>query len=191
MTDKKGTFVLSLDTELAWGSFDLGLTATDMKQFHNTRTCITELLQMLDYYQLGATFAFVGHLMLSECSDVNGIKHSEIVRPNFSWYQKDWFSMDPATNLKKDSIWYGADILAEILNARQKHEIGSHSFGHIIIGADGCSRACADSDTAQSIKTAKAYGLDLKSYVFPRNLEGHKDILKKHGFYVYRGMGNE
>ena len=40
--------------------------------------------------------------MLSECSEDNGIKHKEIVRPDFSWYQKDWFTEDPATNLEKD-----------------------------------------------------------------------------------------
>jgi peptidoglycan/xylan/chitin deacetylase (PgdA/CDA1 family) len=191
MAAKRGTFVLSLDTELAWGSFDRGLTAVDIAHFQNTRSCITKMLHLLEKYQLSATFAFVGHLMLNECSEDHGVKHKEIVRPSFSWYQKDWFTEDPATNLEKDPIWYGTDILEQVMNARPKHEIGSHSFGHIIIGADGCSIACADSDIAQSVETAKARGLDLKSFVFPRNMEGHKDILKKHGFCAYRGRGNE
>ncbi|HHU49841.1 MAG: polysaccharide deacetylase family protein [Caldicoprobacterales bacterium] len=191
MAIKKATFVLSLDTELAWGSFDLGITALDTAQFYNTRTCISNLLQLLEKYRLAATFAFVGHLMLSECSEDNGIKHKEIVRPDFSWYQKDWFTEDPATNLEKDPAWYGADILEEVINAQPIHEIGSHSFSHMIIGADGCSRDSADSDIALSVETAKARGLELKSFVFPRNLEGYRDVLAKYGFRVYRGRGNE
>ena len=61
----------------------------------------------------------------------------------------------------------------------------------MIIGADGCSRDSADSDIALSVETAKARGLELKSFVFPRNLEGYRDVLAKYGFRVYRGRGNE
>ena len=58
MAIKKATFVLSLDTELAWGSFDLGITALDTAQFYNTRTCISNLLQLLENTGWHVTFAF-------------------------------------------------------------------------------------------------------------------------------------
>ena len=187
----KGTFVLSLDTELAWGSFDLGIQERERELFYNTRSCIWRLLGLLEKYQISATFALVGHLMLDECSTEDGIKHKGLVRPSFSWYQKDWFSEDSATNISEDPIWYGRDILDKILTAEPKHEIASHSFSHIIFGDPGCSTECARADILESIKTARDLGVYLSSFVFPRNSEGHKGILKKYGFKVYRGGGNE
>lgn len=191
MEQKKGSFVLSLDTELAWGSFDKGLTSSQIQSFNDTRQCIVRFLSLLEKYQIRVTFAMVGHLMLAECRMQDGMKHPELIRPNFSWYQKDWFSEDPATNLTIDPIWYGADILNDIRRANPEHEIASHSFSHIIFGDKGCSPECAASDIAECVRIAEQHGLKLTSFVFPRNSEGHKDILKNFGFSIYRGSGNE
>jgi len=191
MKHKNGIFVISLDAELAWGNFDKGFTDAKLQDLHNTRDCITHLLNLLDKYQLFATFAFVGHLMLSKCDIQHGVKHPDLIRPNFSWYQKDWFLEDPATDITTDPLWYGADILNAIRKAKPCHEIASHSFSHIIFGDKGCSNACAESDIAECVKVAEEYGIHLTSFVFPRNSEGHKDILQKYGFSAYRGNGNE
>lgn len=189
--NNKGAFIISLDTELAWGSFDKGLNNLQIEDFKNTRKCIDKLLELLDKYNILATFAFVGHLMLSECHIKNGIKHEKIVRPNFEWYKKDWFTDDPCTNITQDPIWYGADILSKVKKSRLRHEIASHSFSHVIFGDKGCTKECADSDISNCINVAENNDLRLESFVFPRNSEGHKDILKKYGFSVYRGNGNE
>ncbi|HHU79629.1 MAG TPA: glycosyltransferase [Clostridiales bacterium] len=187
----RGSFVLSLDTELAWGSFDLGISDLERKHLHNTRSCIRRLLGLLEKYQISATFAFVGHLMLDECSSEQGMKHKGLVRPNYSWYQKDWFSEDPAANIREEPIWYGRDILCSIRSAQPKHEIACHSFSHIILGDPGCSAQCAEADISECVKTAEDLGVCLSSFVFPRNSEGYKSILRKYGIRIYRGSGNE
>jgi hypothetical protein len=191
MTKKKGTFVLSLDTELAWGSFDLGLTEMLRDDFGNTRGCITRLLDLLEKYQIQATFALVGHLMLDECSLEHGVKHENIVRPRFRWYDKDWFAEDPATNIREDPIWYGTNILKQIREAQPEHEIASHSFCHIIYGDTGCSEASVGSDLAACVEAAKTHGLSLTTFIYPRNSVGHMALLRKYGFTAYRGKSNE
>ncbi|MCK4444224.1 MAG: hypothetical protein KAW09_06755, partial [Thermoplasmata archaeon] len=37
---------------------------------------------------------------------------------------------------------------------------------------------------------AKEFGIEFKSFVFPRNEVGHVDLLKEFGFRVYRGAGD-
>lgn len=191
MVQNKGTFVLSLDTELVWGSFDLGIDHKLAKDFINTRSCIDRLLELLNKYQLSATFAMVGHLMLDKCSMEDGIKHKEIVRPKHDWYEKDWFDEDPASSIVSDPIWYGTDILKKITSSEPRHEIASHSFSHMIFGDKGCSAESAESDIREAVKTAYSWGINLTTFIFPRNSEGHKDILKKYGFKAYRAKGNE
>ncbi|HHT66587.1 MAG: hypothetical protein ACOX25_02700 [Caldicoprobacterales bacterium] len=191
MAVRKGTFLLSLDTELAWGSFDLGLTEKLKADFANTRVCLSRLLGLLERYQIKATFAFVGHLMLEKCSPAQGKKHENVVRPRFSWYDKDWFTEDPAANIREAPIWYGTDILHQILRAQPEHEIACHSFSHIIYGDPGCSEACAESDLAACVETAKSHGIILSTFIYPRNSIGHRPLLKKYGFTAYRGKGNE
>lgn len=187
----KGTFVLSLDTELAWGSFDLGISKRQRAALLATRPCITKLLMLLKEHNISATFAFIGHLMLDRCASDQGIKHGNLVRPDFSWYPRDWFSEDPASDIAEAPLWYGRDILLQVLEAQPKHEIGCHSFSHIIYGAPGCSRACAESDLSECVQTADMLDLKLISFVYPRNHAGHKDLLFRYGFRIYRGLGNE
>lgn len=64
MSQMKGTFVLSLDTELAWGTFDLGGAKRYRRHFEVTRERIEKLLNILEQYNISATWAFVGHLLL-------------------------------------------------------------------------------------------------------------------------------
>ena len=83
------------------------------------------------------------------------------------------------------------DILCSIRSAQPKHEIACHSFSHIILGDPGCSAQCAEADISECVKTAEDLGVCLSSFVFPRNSEGYKSILRKYGFRIYRGSGNE
>ena len=161
MEGNKGVFILTFDTELAWGEFDLGLTEKHRKYYEGTRECIERLLGLLEKYDIKATFAMVGHLMLDGC------------------------------NMKENSIWYGKDILKKILESSPKHEIACHSFSHIDFGSKGCSYECAKSDIGKCVEIANRENIVLKSFVFPRNSEGYKEVLKEEGFQVYRGRGNE
>jgi hypothetical protein len=184
------TFTISLDVELAWGSFDHEDFDNIKWKFEGERAIIDQLLKLFEKYNISATWAIVGHLFLDSCSSSNNIKHPEIVRPQYSWYKKDWFEKDPTSNIKNDPIWYGNDIVEKIRNSKPHQEIGCHSFSHIIFGDPGCSKEAAESDLHACINIAHDNGIIFNSFIFPRNLEGHLPLLKKYGFNVYRGKDN-
>lgn len=186
---EKGVFTLSLDTELAWGTIDKPKSyKKNLEYYKKTRRVIERLLDLFEKYEISATWAIVGHLFLENCSlDENGIKHPEIKRVKTPWYEDDWFCLDPSTNLEKDPVWYGLDIVKKIKNSKIYQEIGSHSFSHMIFCNDYLSEEAANSDITECIKIAKTLNIDLKSFVFPRNAEGFYSVLERNGFTSYRG----
>jgi hypothetical protein len=185
---KRGVFVLSLDTELAWGSVHGGSLPQREALFQQARPCISRLLKLLEKYQIHATWALVGHLFLERCQPVNGIKHPEIVRPKYSWYPDDWFLPDPCSRLEDAPFWYGRDIVQWIQSCQVTQEIGCHTFSHIRVGEPGCSRECFASELRACCVEAEKLGLNLQSFVFPRNSVGHLDVLAEAGFLAYRGV---
>ncbi len=183
---KTGTFVISIDTELAWGTFDHGGHRLWTQEYGQYRKIIFRLLELFKTYQISATWAVVGHLFLDQCQKQNGIAHPDVVRPNYKSYAKDWFSEDPATSLSKDPLWYGKDIIEFLKNATPRQDIGSHSFSHITFDDPGCSVEAAESDVRKCVELARNQGIVLKSFVFPRNKISYLSILARYGFTSYR-----
>ena len=65
----KGVFTLSLDTELAWGMIDKPISLINNKEyFYNTRKVIDKIIELLEKYQISATWAVVGALLLERPS---------------------------------------------------------------------------------------------------------------------------
>jgi hypothetical protein len=70
------------------------------------------------------------------------VKHSEIVRPQYPRFTDDWFLPDPCSRLEDTHIWYGSDIVQNIINCKVSQVIGCHTFSHVRVGEPGCSREC-------------------------------------------------
>jgi len=184
-----GTMVLSIDLELSWGRFDTipveALSAESLAE----RQQIKRFLALLDQYEIPATWAMVGHLMLDGCvRDHHGRAHAETMpHAQYSWYPRDWYSCDPCTDGSLAPGWYGLDILEWIRSTRVRHEIGSHSFAHIVFGDPECSVSAAEADIKAAVEAAASKGITLNSFVFPRNQVGHLETLKRLGISAYRG----
>ncbi len=181
--------VLSLDLELSWGRFDtLPITVLDAESLEE-RTSIKRLLALLDRFDIRATWAMVGHLMLDGCArDRDGMAHADITpHARYSWFSYDWYHLDPCTRADLAPTWYGTDILEWIRGARTCHEIASHSFAHIPYGDPECSPAAARADLKAAVEAAAQKGITLESFVFPRNQVGHLEILRSVGLRSYRG----
>ena len=182
-----GYFVFSLDTELAWGTFDLGDLERYRDQYMRTREQIRRLLDLLDRYRIPTTWAFVGHLLLDRCERRDGMTHEDVLRPRHTWFAEDWHALDPGTDVYRDPLWYGSDILKAVLAAETRHEIASHTFSHVIVGDAACTREIARSQLLKCRELHERRGLELKSVVFPRNQIGHLDVLRELGIIAYRG----
>ena len=181
--------VLSLDLELSWGWCDKLPIGKIEAQSIEERKQVKRLLALLDHYDIPATWAMVGHLMLESCvRDRNGRAHSDLYpQPNYSWFPNNWYYFDPCTNASSAPGWYAPDVVGWIQRARARHEIGSHSFGHIYYGDPECSSPIAEADLRAALEAAAQKGIALKSFVFPRNQVGHLEVLKHSGLRAYRG----
>lgn len=184
----RGVFTLSLDFELIWGTVDHGGPERFRRACEVEREAVLDrLLALLAEFEIPATWCIVGHLFLSSCSERDGAKHPEIVRPAHLWSEGDWFAHDPCRNEDTDPIFYGASLIEKIQACPVAQEIGCHSFSHVIFGDEGCSRATAVSELAECVRLAGERGIDLRSFAFPRNSVGHLDVLREFGLTCYRG----
>lgn len=190
----QGVFTISLDFELLWGSFDSGKHrkfidhfARDGGAFNSTRAIVDRLLALFGKYDVPVTWATLGHLFLDRCEMIDGVKHPDMPRAHHSWFSQDWYTHDPCTDYRAEPLWYGRDMVEKILAAKPKHEIGSHSFSHMIFSDPGCTAEVAEAEIRKCVELARGFDLKLESFVFPRNQLGHLDLLPKHGFRIARG----
>ncbi len=182
------TLVISLDQEFIWGSFDHTPPDVFARAHPDPRGTVRALVDLFEELHIPVTWAIVGHLFLGSCErGPDGRAHPEIVRPRYAWYGGDWLGADPCTDRARDPLFYGDDVLDMVQGARAGHEIACHSFSHLVYGDPGCSEAAATADLEAWVDVAKRRAITLRSFVFPRNREGHHALLRRHGFVAFRG----
>lgn len=187
MPTSPAIFTLSLDTEIAWGTFDTPQFRSFAPHFDGYRPLIERLVALLDEAACPATWAFVGHLFLDACRREGGTTHPEVLRPGYAWYPHDWHDHDPGTDLATDPWWYGPDVLARVMASPVGHEIGSHTFSHIVVDDPACTADIVRSQLAACCALHAQHGLTLQSLVFPRNRIAHLEVLSELGLIAYRG----
>lgn len=187
MNPARGTFTLSLDFELVWGSRDLyDPLAPLLKLARRTRERVFEpLLSLFVKHDIIATWATVGSLFCDRGERAGGVLFPDVTPPRHAWHPRPWFDAVPEGTEAQHPEFYAQSLVLKLRDAGQ--EIGSHSFSHPIFGDPGCSREAADSDLARCVREANSLGIKLRSFVFPRNVVGHVDLLKKYGFTAWRG----
>lgn len=178
-----GTFVLSLDTEIAWGTFTWGGTTYYRRHFDAYRENVRRFIGLMDRYEIAATWAFVGHLMLDRCDG----DHPEAPAPRFPWYGRNWYAHDPGTDAARDPWWYAPDVLERVLAMRTPQEIGTHTFSHLFLDDPAVTPQMARAQIEASVAVGRRYGLAIESLVFPRDGVGHLDQYADLGITNYRG----
>ena len=184
----RGAFVISIDTELAWGEAHRRDGTAGSHHFAAEREVVDGVLDIFARLGIAATWAVVGHLFLDACErDADGRAHPDAARPDYAWLDGDWFDVDPCTTAADDPYWYGPDIVAAIAACPVPQEIGNHSFSHVIVDDPACTPDVFSSELVRSRAVATAAGVDLRSFVFPRNAIGQVERLAEHGFRCFRG----
>jgi len=74
-----------------------------------------------------------------------------------------------------------------VMSSSIKHEIGSHGYYHRAFTSLSCEEA--NEELKMTTIAMKKIGVIPRSFVFPRNKIAHLDLLKKHGYICYRGLG--
>jgi peptidoglycan/xylan/chitin deacetylase (PgdA/CDA1 family) len=198
---ERGACVVSIDTEMAWGLAHRRGGNGDAPQFDRERDVIGRMLDLFARYEVPATWAVVGHLFLDRCGpggdevlpdDPDGTAagarlHTEMERPSYSWLEGDWFDIDPGSDRAAAPEFYGRDIVDRILACPCPQEVASHSFAHMLMDDPGCGPEVLASDLEASRQAAAACGVELVSYVYPRNGLAHLGELVAAGYTSYRG----
>lgn len=168
-----GDVVISIDAELAWGYHDLDAVPD---RIGAAREGWHAALRLLDRYDLPATWAIVGHLFLDEC---DGVHDGHPLSP-------EWFSCESGRATDGDD-WRAPDLIESVASADQDHEIGSHTFSHVVF--DGVDAAVADAELAEWRAATEGFDVAGESLVHPRNWVAHRDVLAERDFTCYRGTG--
>lgn len=152
-----GDLCISIDLELAWGNWDC-LTPEYVQCCLNLeRAIVRRLLSIFERYEIATTWAIVGHLLDEQ---------------------------DACSEMEKPA-WYAPDLISMINTCSTRQEIGSHGYAHIYF--TDCSRDQAERDLESAQMVHDRCGLEFNSFVFPRNLLGHMDLVAHAGVKVFRG----
>lgn len=187
----KGTFILSIHVELAWGFLERSkMEKKHIEAIGKVREILDPLLKLISDYAIPVTWAILGHLFLDHC-ECTDRPHPDMPRPNYSWFEGDWYKHDPCGHITEAPLWYGKDIVEKIIkfasNNPTRQEIGCHSFSHPIFGDSGCSEELARAEIDKCLEIMKKKGLRPRTFVFPLNNVGHIHVLKEKGFSAFFG----
>lgn len=186
---EKGGLIISADFEMAWAWRYTKTNDDHLQKGRVERENFPRIIQVLEEYNIPITFATVGHLFLKEC---NKGEHEwmaripKFINDNWQYTNGDWFDHDPYSNYKEAPEWYAPDLIQLFLNSEVEHEVGCHTFTHIDFSDKNCPSQVADDEIKACEQAARPYNVDLKSMVFPGGTWGNIDVLKKHGFKIYR-----
>lgn len=173
MTDR-GVFTLSLDTELAWGSFDKGGVERYGEAYRRTPTVVRRLCDLFDRYDVAATWAFVAHLF-DDCEEHTSDDPD----------RREWLAVAPCASDVDRSLWYAPDLLKTVEKCTTPQDTGLHGYSHLVF--DDHSPTAGQEELAAAVATAREVGLAPSSFVYPRNAIAHTDLLANYGIEVYRG----
>jgi len=186
----KGTFILSIDVELAWGSVGAANPKSSLPAVGGIRQIVDPLLKIIGNYRIPVSWAIVGHVFLDRCEHKDR-PHPDMPRPHYTWFKGDWYKYDPCSDVDTNPLWYGSDIVAKIMHFTREspaeQDIGCHSFSHQIFGDPGCSEEVAKAEIDKCLKIMADRGIHPRTFVFPIGSVGHLNVLREKGFTAYRG----
>jgi peptidoglycan/xylan/chitin deacetylase (PgdA/CDA1 family) len=168
--------LLTFDTELFWGLFFQRRFAKRQREMAEVRPVLDRILRILDHREIPATFAVVGRLFLQRGEVGDGPLHPDL--------PPDWSTDAAAEVLAHPKAWFGSDVVKAILASPGGHEIGGHGFTHC--DEDRLDEARADAEIHATCEAAAARGVEIRSWVHPRNRVRHEGLLARHGIVCRR-----
>lgn len=184
----KGSFIISLDYELLWGVIEKPTAQEYAKSnVSNVPAVIEGMLQLFDKYEVEATFATVGLVMLNNREEV-----SRIVPSLLPTYKNEALSPYNGclqnVNENNCSYFFSPHSIS-LLRDKSNIEIGTHTFCHYYCLAEGQTVEQFEEDLKSAIKVADINGIKMRSIVFPRNQvsKPYLSICSKYGIECYRG----
>ncbi len=182
-----GTLCFSFDFELGWPSRGLvSSPVANQELIEKTWTSVPGMLQILEKYDIPATWATVGAIMLQH--PWKG--RDRLQDPAYSCGQKNWYDF-PEYNSSFSRCFYAPQLVEMILKCRAPQEIGSHTFTHVLMNRSGHPENLLDQELRLCNEVADEWGIRLESLVFPRNQCKQMSALVKNRYKIYRSLNTE
>lgn len=175
---QNGYFVLSFDTELAWGYFDKDGARESLFSRNGEReqAAIRRVLALCERYGIRATWALVGHLLHPKCEGCE-------ICPILAWKTK--YRSFNSIFETAHPLWYAPKVIDLLISHCDRHEIAFHGYTH---------RTFTQMDTEQSKheimvwnKLIERHGIKCTSIIFPRNAVAKLEQFRMAGFNAFRG----
>jgi peptidoglycan/xylan/chitin deacetylase (PgdA/CDA1 family) len=174
-------FILSFDCEGKWGIADR-LTQPHQRDLSDERLCeaYRSILAVLEEFRVEATFAFVGAFSQSPESFANvrpAIEDLRRIAPDY---------LGSALRILDEgggSGWHGHHLVELVGASRTTHEIALHGVTH----APWTHMDAHGAETEMAIfEILEGPIRQSRTFVYPRNLVAHMDVLERHGFAGFR-----
>ncbi len=174
----KGVLLLSLDFELAWGTRGRPAARHCGPFWSGTREAIRGLLDLFERYDVPATWAVVGALLL-------GRGRSDTRHP---WLDNPGLADIPAGDSTCQPQWYAEDVLEAIVSHPVAQEIACHTMTHRFI-EPGSEGRRVFREELQRFRTLcdELYLEQPRTFIYPKAKMAHFDILVDEGFRSIRG----
>jgi hypothetical protein len=182
-----GTFIISLDCEGYWGIADRDhAIASGFITQNALIRAYASLVTALAKYEMSATFAFVMALTLrlDELSD--WMPRLTDVQVDGSNWMRNFRRAEAMANLEG---WFCPEAL-ELVRDSDRHEIACHGFRHVPVGNVGLGSEEVSYELRSASELAWRKGIDLKTFVFPRNQIGHLGLLADLGYNGFRNLSS-
>ncbi len=179
----KPTVVISIDFELAWGSFDkwpLAKLHSAARWTHHVGA--PALLHVLEKHGVAATWAVVGALM-EDGLPTSAESLAEVTVP---WFRHPWLHYVPRNAGEVQAPEWFAPSFVNLLIQSANQEVGFHSYTHVDLAHPGTSRLRAEQEFVECRRIAERLGVRGTSFAYPRNSVANTDLLFEAGFKVFR-----
>jgi hypothetical protein len=179
--DETGTFVISLDFELAWGTRGRPAAAKVGPYLDGAREAIRGMLELFEEFNIPATWATVGALLMAQPGAQR--RHRMITSSQFD-------DIPPGDHVSAPN-WYAEDVLNQILECSVPQEIGCHTLTHHYVNTEPAGRQELADELDLFLELFNELKLPRpRSFVFPKAYQAHFDLLAERDFYAYRGPEN-
>lgn len=176
-----GKFILSFDCEGKWGVADM-LTPKHRRNLGDERLheAYGSILAILDKFEMPATFAFVGAFAQSPADFAR-------IRPGIEALGGEAKAYLATALREIDEVggagWHGNHLVERVAEARAGHEIALHGVTHVPWTL--MDKASADAEM-ELFRDLQGPVRKSRTFVFPRNLVAHVEVLSSNGFVGYR-----
>lgn len=178
-----GTFIVSLDCEGKWGAADhIGPAHEAAYTDAKLDKAYEGIERALDKHGVSATYAFTAAFASTPDSFEDLMSDIETLSPRLGgWldqFKKDW------AKRKRDG-WFGRELMERARNSG-RHEIACHGFSHVPWAGEFADRSALQEEIKLARRVDGFSSQHVTTFVYPRNLIGHTDLLYANGFSGYR-----